>query len=172
MNTTPSLCLGDRHFLVAYHIFANTFIWMLCFRYFRRNLLKSRTLGILSLLIIVLVIAFAAYLTTNAKPAGSSTWQTAQEISNTGKQDTTEFSVNNPWRIIWKMDNYTSTLFLVAVYEKVSTGYSVVAEADYTDSNSTTGILPVRYTGSFVIRVATMDDTKWTLWIQEFTATT
>jgi hypothetical protein len=132
--------------------------------------LKSRTLGILSLLTIVLAIAFAAYIVTNTARARA--WQTAQEISNTGKQDTTEFSMNNPWRILWKMDNYTSTLFLVAVYEKSGTGYSVVAEADYADTNSTTGILPVQYTGSFVIRVVTMDDTEWTLAIQEFAVTT
>jgi hypothetical protein len=134
--------------------------------------LKSRTLGILSLLTVVLAIAFAAYIVTNTKPAVTGAWQTVQEISNTGKQDTTEFSMNNPWRIIWKMDNYTSTLFLVAVYEKGGTGYSVVAEADYTDTNSTTGILPVQHTGSFVIRVVTMDDTEWTLAIQEFAVTT
>ena len=134
--------------------------------------MKSRTLGILSLLTVVLAIAFAAYIVTNTKPARTGAWQTVQKISNTGKQDTTEFSMNNPWRIIWKMDNYTSTLFLVAVYEKGSTGYSAVAEADYTDTNSTTGILPVQYTGSFVIRVVTMDDTEWTLQIQEFAVIT
>jgi hypothetical protein len=133
--------------------------------------LKGRKLVIFSLLIIVLSIVVAAYIATNSKPAVTGTWQIAAEISNTGKQDTTEFSMNDPWRIVWKIDNYTSTLFLVAVYTKNGTGYSVVAEADAIDTNSTIGILPVKYTGSFVIRVVTMDDTEWTLQIQEFTTT-
>jgi hypothetical protein len=135
--------------------------------------LKGRTVGILLLLIIVIGIAIAAYLATNSKPAGTGIWQIDTEISNKGKQDTTEFVMSNPWRIIWKMDKYTTSgYFLVGVYRQNETGFSTIAEANAANTNSTVGVLPVEYTGSFVIRVLTSDDTEWTLVLEEFVTTT
>jgi hypothetical protein len=125
--------------------------------------MKGKTLGILALLIVVIGIAFAVYISNN-----NAIWQTAGEISGKGNQDTTEFVVSNKWRVIWKIDNDTYD-FLVAVYIKDSGGYSVVAEAYAGDMNSTIGVIPVDYTGSFVIRVVTPDDIGWSLKIQEFT---
>jgi hypothetical protein len=134
------------------------------------DLLKSRTAGILSLLIICIGVVVAAYIATNNTSPSTATWQIVSQISNKGRQDTTEFSMTDPWRLVWRIDSYTSSLFLVAVYAKNDTGYSVVAEADATDTNSTRGVLlPTNYSGSFVIRVITLDDTEWTLQIQEFT---
>jgi hypothetical protein len=100
-------------------------------------------------------------------------WQTAGEISGKGKQDTTEFNVNNKWRVIWKIDNDTYD-FLVAVYIKDSGGYSPIPETETyaADVNSTIGVISVDYTGTFVIRVITPDDIAWSLKIQEFTKPT
>lgn len=81
--------------------------------------------------------------------------------------------MSNPWRILWKMDKYTTSgFFLVGVYQKNDTGFSSIAEANAADANSTVGVLPVGYTGSFVIRVVTSDDTEWTLVLEEFVTTT
>lgn len=135
--------------------------------------MKGRTVCILLLLIIVIGTAIAAYLVTNSKPAGTGTWQIDTEISNKGTQDTTKFVMSNPWRILWKMDKYTTSgFFLVGVYQKNDTGFSSIAEANAADANSTVGVLPVGYTGSFVIRVVTSDDTEWTLVLEEFVTTT
>lgn len=79
--------------------------------------------------------------------------------------------MSNKWRVIWKIDNDTYD-FLVAVYIKDSGGYSVVAETYAADMNSTIGVIPVDYTGSFIIRVVTSDDIGWSLKIQEFTKPT
>jgi hypothetical protein len=128
--------------------------------------MKGKTLGILALLIVVIGIAVAVSIANN-----NAVWQTAGEISGKGKQDTTEFNVNNKWRVIWKIDNDTYDFLIVAVYIKDSGGYSVVAETA-ADINSTIGVIPVDYTGSFIIRVVTSDDIGWSLKIQEFTKPT
>lgn len=128
--------------------------------------MKGKTLGILALLIVVIGIAVAVSIANN-----NAVWQTAGEISGKGKQDTTEFNVNNKWRVIWKIDNDTYDFLIVAVYIKDSSGYSVVAETA-ADINSTIGVIPVDYTGSFIIRVVTSDDIGWSLKIQEFTKPT
>lgn len=131
--------------------------------------MKGKTLGILALLIVVIGIILAVYISNSAHD--NAVWQTAGEISGKGKQDTTEFNVSNKWRIIWKIDNDTYD-FLVAVYIKDSSGYSVVDETYAADVNSTIGVIPVDYTGSFIIRVVTSDDIAWSLTIQEFTKPT
>ncbi len=128
--------------------------------------MKGKTLGILALLIVVIGIAVAVSIANN-----NAVWQTAGEISGKGKQDTTEFNVSNKWRVIWKIDNDTYDFLIVAVYIKDSSGYSVVAETA-ADINSTIGVIPVDYTGSFIIRVVTPDDIAWSLKIQEFTKPT
>ena len=130
--------------------------------------MKGKTLGILALLIVVIGIVLAVYIANN-----NAVWQTAGEISGKGKQDTTEFNVSNKWRVIWKIDNDTYD-FLVAVYIKDSSGYSVIPETETyaADINSTIGVIPVDYTGSFIIRVVTPDDIAWSLKIQEFTKPT
>jgi hypothetical protein len=130
--------------------------------------MKGKTLGILALLIVVIGIILAVYITNN-----NAVWQTAGEISGKGKQDTTEFNVSNKWRVIWKIDNDTYD-FLVAVYIKNNGGYSVIpgTETYAADVNSTIGVIPVDYTGSFIIRVVTPDDIGWSLRIQEFTKPT
>ena len=125
--------------------------------------MKGKTLGILALLIVVVGIILAVYITNN-----NAVWQTAGEISGKGKQDTTEFNVNNKWRVVWKIDNDTYD-FLVAVYIRDNSGYSEVAVTYALDMNSTVGVIPVDYTGSFIIRVVTPDDIGWSLKIQEFT---
>jgi hypothetical protein len=130
--------------------------------------MKGKTLGILALLIVVIGIVVAVYISNN-----NAVWQTAGEISGKGKQDTTEFNVSNKWRVIWKIDNDTYD-FLVAVYIKDNGGYSVIPETETyaADWNSTIGVIPVDYTGSFIIRVVTSDDIGWSLKIQEFTKPT
>jgi hypothetical protein len=130
--------------------------------------MKGKTLGILALLIVVIGIILAVFISNN-----NAVWQTAGEISGKGKQDTTEFNVSNKWRVIWKIDNDTYD-FLVAVYIKNNGGYSVIpgTETYAADVNSTIGVIPVDYTGSFIIRVVTPDDIGWSLRIQEFTKPT
>jgi hypothetical protein len=51
------------------------------------------------------------------------------------------------------------------------TGYSEVANAAETDTNTTQGVLPVPYTGTFIIRVIASDETQWTLLIEELRPT-
>jgi len=126
--------------------------------------MKGKTLGILAILIVVIGIVVAVYISNSAPD--NAVWQTAGEISGKGKQDTTEFNVSNKWRVIWKIDNDTYD-FLVAVYIKDSGVYSVVGDAYAGDMNSTIGVIPVDYAGSFIIRVVTSDDIGWSLKIQE-----
>jgi len=130
--------------------------------------MKKKRLVTLSLSILIIGAVVAAFIAMKNAPAQTGAWQQSPPISGTGRQDTTEFVMNNQWRIIWTIQNQTTNLFLVAVYAKNGTGYSPIADADESDTNATQGILPVDYTGRFIIRVVTSDDTEWTLHIQEF----
>jgi len=129
---------------------------------------KNTEIALALLLVIALVgVAIVAYVTgTNPLPQNID-WQVAAQISGAGRQDTTEFSMNNPWRVAWSIQKQSDNFFFLAVYIKNGTGYSPIAEADETETNTTQGFVPVSYTGSFVIRVIAMNETEWTLQIQE-----
>lgn len=134
--------------------------------------MKDRTAIIAALLIIVIGTAIAVYVGTGSKPKVTGSWQTEATISNRGNQYTNPFDMDHPWRIYWTMDQNPSNNFLVSVYMRNGTGYSVVADAYAGDTNSTSGILPVSYTGNFDIQVVTSENTAWTLQIQQFVKTT
>jgi hypothetical protein len=61
-------------------------------------------------------------------------------------------------------------IFVLAVYMKNSTGgYTWVADTTTEmATNATQGILPVPYTGTFVMHVVASNDTQWVLYIQEW----
>ena len=129
---------------------------------------KNMEIALTLLLVIALVgVAVVAYVAGRNPPTQSFTWQVAAQISGTGNQDTTEFSMNNPWRVAWSIQKQSDSFFFLAVYIKNGTEYSPIAEADATETNTTQGFVPVSYTGSFVIRVIAMNETEWTLQIQE-----
>jgi lipopolysaccharide export LptBFGC system permease protein LptF len=132
--------------------------------------MKKKTEIAFALLLVVAIVGVVvvAYLAPKGSLSQTGVWQVATQLTGTGRQDTTEFMMNNPWRVAWSIQKQSENFFFVAVYTKNGTGYSPVAEADEADTNSTEGILPVEYTGSFVIRVLTMNETEWTLQIQEF----
>lgn len=123
---------------------------------------------LLALSLLIVAIGTVAYAIIKNPFAQTGEWQIAKSISNVGTQQTTEFTIDNQWRIVWSIQNRSANLFVVAVYMNSSSGYSSIAEADATDTNATVGVLPVDYTGSFVIRVITLSDTEWTLLIEEF----
>jgi hypothetical protein len=126
---------------------------------------KKEKQTILAVTIIIIVIAaVGAYEAISAKP---SIWQIDARISNSGSQDTTAFIMNNTWAIAWIINKQSDNLFTLAVYMKNDTGYFPVTDASETDTNSTTGILPVSYTGTFIIRVIASSETQWTLQIEE-----
>jgi uncharacterized membrane protein len=126
---------------------------------------KQKRVALVLAIIILVAAAIAVYVVISAKP---STWQIDTTLSNTGHQDTAAFAMNNTWRIGWIINKENDNLFVLAVYIKNGTTYSWVTEATQTDANNTRGILPVPYTGTFVIRVVASDDTEWTLIIEEF----
>jgi predicted PurR-regulated permease PerM len=128
--------------------------------------MKKEKLVALALAIIIIVVAatVVAYEVISAKP---STLQILNQISNSGSQDTTEFTIDHTWAIAWKINKQNDNLFTLAVYIKSGTSYSPVTETSETDTNTTHGILPVPYTGTFVIRVITSEATEWTLIIEE-----
>lgn len=129
---------------------------------------KNTEIALALLLVIVMVgVAIVAYVAGTNPPPQSIDWQVAAQISGAGRQDTTEFSMNNPWRVAWSIQKQSDNFFFLAVYIKNGTGYSPIAEADETETNTTQGFVPVSYTGSFVIRVIAMNETEWTLQIQE-----
>jgi hypothetical protein len=125
---------------------------------------KEKQVALTLAIIIIVVAAIAAYELISAKP---STWQIDTEVTNSGTQDTTEFTINNTWAIAWKINQQSDNLFLVAVYMRNVTGYSEVANAAETDTNTTQGVLPVPCTGTFIIRVIASDETQWTLLVEE-----
>jgi hypothetical protein len=125
---------------------------------------KQKRVALALAIIILVTAAIVAYAVISAKP---STWQMDARLSNKGHQDTTAFTMNNTWRIAWIISKQNDNLFVLAVYMKNETGYSWVTDASETDTNTTRGILPVPYTGTFVIRVVASDDTEWTLVIEE-----
>jgi hypothetical protein len=129
---------------------------------------KNTEIALALLLVIALVgVAVVAYVAgTNPSPQ-SIDWQVAAQISGAGPQETTEFSMNNSWGVAWSIQKQSDNFFFLAVYINNGTGYSSIAEADETETNTTQGFVPVSYTGSFVIRVITMNETEWTLQIQE-----
>ena len=125
---------------------------------------KQKRVALALAIIILVTAAIVAYAVISAKP---STWQIGARLSNKGHQDTTAFTMNNTWRIAWIISKQNDNLFVLAVYMKNETGYSWVTDASETDTNTTRGILPVPYTGTFVIRVVASDETEWTLVIEE-----
>jgi len=127
---------------------------------------KQSALAVTIIIIVAAaIVAYAVYAVISAKP---STWQIYARLSNSGNQDSTEFVTNNMWRIEWIINKQNDNLFFVAAFIKSDTGYSPVAEASEADTNTTRGVLPVPYTGTFVIRVIASNDTEWTLYVEEF----
>ncbi len=114
-------------------------------------------------IIIMVAVVIATYAAISAKP---STWQIDARLSNSGNQDTTEFVMNNTWRIAWTINKQTDNLFVLAVYMKNDTGYSWVTDTIESDTNTTQGILSVPHTGTFIIRVVATNETEWTLLIE------
>jgi hypothetical protein len=145
---------------------------VLCGNYLREHPLKDKTVIIAAILIIIVATAIAVYVGTGSKPTVTGSWQTEATISNVGNQYTNPFDMDHPWRINWTMDKNPSNNFLVSVYMKNGTRFSIVADTYAGDTNSTSGILPVSYTGNFDIQVVTSADTAWTLQIQQFVKTT
>jgi hypothetical protein len=76
--------------------------------------------------------------------------------------------MDNMWRVGWAINRQSDPLFILSVYMRNDTGgYSWVADTSKTVTNTTRGILPVFYTGTFVMRVVTSSETEWTLLIEE-----
>jgi hypothetical protein len=125
---------------------------------------KEKQAAFVLAIIVVVIAASAAYELISAKP---STWQIYTEVTNSGTQDTNEFTINNTWAIAWKINKQNDNLFLVAVYMRNVTAYSEVANTAEADTNTTQGVLHVPYTGTFVIRIIASDETQWTLLIEE-----
>jgi hypothetical protein len=127
---------------------------------------KQTAIGVAIIIIVAAAIAgYAVYEVISAKP---SIWLIETTISNKGRQDTTAFTINNPWRVAWVINSQNDQLFTLAVYVKNGTGYSWVTECHETDTNTTSGILPVPNTGTFVMRVVASDETQWTLYVEAF----
>ncbi len=125
---------------------------------------KAKQDALVLAIIIIVAVAIVAYVIVSAKPG---TWQLDTTISNAGYQDTTAFTMNNTWRIAWVINKQNDNLFTAAVYMKNGTGYSWVTDCSEMDTNTTQGLLPVPYTGTFVIRVVASNETEWTLLIWE-----
>jgi hypothetical protein len=125
---------------------------------------KEKQGALAAVIIIIAVAAVVVYAVMSAKPL---TWQTDDTLSSSGIQDSTEFTMDNLWRVAW-MVSQTDPIFVLAVYMKNSTGgYSWVADTTGMTTDSTQGFLPVPYTGTFVMRVIASNDTQWVLYIQE-----
>jgi hypothetical protein len=132
--------------------------------------MKKKQQVALALAIIIIVAAAVAYEFISAKPG---TWHVvAPPLSNSGTQDTEEFTMDNMWRVKWVINMQNDPLFILEVYRKNDTGgYSWVTDVSATDVSAAQGILPVPYTGTFVMRVTTSNETEWTLLIEELNPT-
>jgi len=128
--------------------------------------MKKQQQVALALAIIIIVAAAIVYEFISAKP---STWHVvAPPLSNSGTQDTEEFTMDNMWRVEWTITRQNDPLFILEVHRKNDTGeYSLVTDASAIDVSAAQGILPVPYTGTFVMRVIASNETEWTLLIEE-----
>jgi hypothetical protein len=128
--------------------------------------MKKKQQVALALAIIIIVAAAVAYEVISAKP---STWHVvAPPLSNSGTQDTEEFTMDNMWRVEWTINRQNDPLFILEVHRKNDTGeYSLVTDTSATDVSAAQGTLPVPYTGTFVMRVIASNETEWTLLIEE-----
>lgn len=80
--------------------------------------------------------------------------------------------MDNMWRVGWAINMQSDPLFILEVYRKNDTGgYSWVTDVSASDVSAAQGILPVFYTGTFVMRVITSNETEWTLLIEELNPT-
>jgi len=129
---------------------------------------KNSSAIVVVVLIAIIAVGVTVYLSTSSKRSVTGVWQTEATITQSGNQDTTQFDMDHFWRINWAENTNPTFDFIVSVYMKNGTGFSIVTDAYAGDTNTTTGILPVGYTGSFVIRVLTSYQTQWTLQIQEY----
>jgi len=127
--------------------------------------MKKKHQVALALSIIIIVAAAVAYEAISAKP---STWQVDAQLSSSGTQDIAPFTMDNMWRVGWAINMQNDPLFILSVYMKNDTGgYSWVTDTSETYTNTTQGILPVFYTGTFVMRIVTSNETEWTLLVEE-----
>ena len=128
--------------------------------------MKKKHQVALALAIIIIVAAGVAYEVISAKPG---TWQVDARLSGSGTQDIAPFTMNNTWRVGWIINMQNDPLFILSVYVKNDTGVFWVADTSETYTNNTVGILSEFYTGTFVMRIVTSNETEWTLLIEEKT---
>jgi len=64
--------------------------------------MKKRSRAFL-VVIAVIGAAAAAYVIVRNPFAPTGTWQLSGQISGAGTQDTTEFTINTHWRIVWNI---------------------------------------------------------------------
>jgi hypothetical protein len=134
--------------------------------------MKKKVSIALSLLVVVIIAAIAAYAITYSPPPENGAWQLFDEVSGAGARDTNEFAMQNRWRVIWSVDEGGANLFIVAVYIYSGGNYSLFAEVDKSRTSQFQGVLPIDQLGIFVIRVVAMDDTNWVIRVEEFVTST
>lgn len=120
-----------------------------------------------ALVLVIIIVVAAAVIVYGMASTKASKWQLDATVSNTGAQYTKPFTMNNTWRIAWVINSQSDNLFTLAVYVWNGTGYSWVTDCSETDTNTTQGLLPVPYTGTFSIQVVASDETQWTLLLWE-----
>jgi hypothetical protein len=129
---------------------------------------KRRIALLLSVIVTVAVVAAVAYLLVRNPFAPTGAWQLSSQVSGVGPQDTTNFTMNNQWRIIWSIQNRTFNLFIIDVYVRNGTSYSPIADDDESDTTALQGVIQVNYEGNFFIRVIAASDQEWNLQIEQF----
>ena len=117
---------------------------------------------------VIIIIAVAAVVVYAAMTARPLAWQAdGPPLSSNGTQDTEPFTMNNTWRVAWMTQQF-DPMFILAVYIKNDVGgYSWIADVGEEVTNTTQGILPMPYVGTFVIRVIASNETQWTILIEE-----
>jgi hypothetical protein len=87
---------------------------------------KNMEIALALLLVIAMIgVAVVAYVTGSNPPLQSFDWQVVAQISGAGRQDTTEFSMNNPWGVAWSIQKQSDNFFLVAVARADWTAHSL-----------------------------------------------
>lgn len=130
--------------------------------------MKRRVIIILAAVVIAVVIILS-FLFIVLRPSQGKDWYFFDYLSGQGDYESPTFTLQNQWRVRWAYRNSTAfNLFGAFVYGKLGITFSPILSVTQDDTNETNGVLDVNYTGSFYIRVISVDSVHWNMTVEEY----
>lgn len=130
--------------------------------------MKRRNIVILAAVVVAVVIVLSLLFVV-LRPGQGKDWYFFDYLAGQGNYESPTFTLQNQWRIKWAYSNTTTfNLFGAFVYGKPGITFSPILSVTQDDTSESSGILNVNYTGSFYIRVISVDSVHWNMTVEEY----